>query len=385
MISRILKSASAQISSMATEEDKLASFDAIVSEMTNGFSSGRQLIQSLRQDESALDTKDGISFLSLKHHLLLSYLNSLSLSIARRAVGHSLSSRVPPAQTISVLDRNGRGNGAGDLVDAMIEHRAIFEKMKTLETRMRYQINKLLRLAQETDKGRNIADDPLAFRPNPQNLVAESSDQAVSEAEDETKSAEDKIYRPPRVAPVPYIEQTKSSRKNRAPVPSALAALSQDHTRPFAESTSGLGATPGAASGRADYVKKLQEYEEENFSRLVMKKADAKRRLRDEADLALGGGLTAPGNRGRRHAGSLEDTFGDVLRSIERKGGRTENGLIVDGYEELRKRGRKSSALERSRTDKRNISPSEIDGSSDRRRKRTRFEVDTKRRARKKR
>jgi U3 small nucleolar ribonucleoprotein protein LCP5 len=97
-----------------------------------------------------LDTKDGISLLSLKHNLLLSYLQSLTLVMTRRAMGYSLDSRSPPELPFSSADREPRGSGTGDLVDSMIETRIVLEKIKTLEGRMRYQIEKLVNLAHET-------------------------------------------------------------------------------------------------------------------------------------------------------------------------------------------------------------------------------------------
>ena len=72
-----------------------------------------------------------------------------------------------------------------------------------------------------------------------------------------------------------------------------------------------------------------------------MKKKDAKRRKQDEEDIALGG----TGSGGRRRGGGLEDEFGDVIRSV----GRGSVGVTGDGYEELRKRGKKGNILGRSR------------------------------------
>ena len=37
----------------------------------------------------------------------------------------------------------------GDLVDSMIENRAVLEKINVLESKMRYQIDKLMRIAEE--------------------------------------------------------------------------------------------------------------------------------------------------------------------------------------------------------------------------------------------
>ena len=101
--------------------------------------------------------KDGISLLSVKSHLMVSYLQSLVLLSAHRALGHSLSERNAPAEPFSSASREARGSGAGDRVDAMIEGRVILEKIKVLESKMRYQIDKLVRVAEESaEAARNV-------------------------------------------------------------------------------------------------------------------------------------------------------------------------------------------------------------------------------------
>ena len=176
--------------------------------------------------------------------------------------------------------------------------------------------------------------DPLAFKPNPKALINNDTDsrEKVSGIKnlDDVDEGEG-IYRPPRLAPMPYMENSKKqSRRDRPPVPSALATLSADPYRPYEETTSGLGGAPSLASARAKHLQRIQDYEEENFTRLVMKKSQAKRRARDEEDLALGGDLG--GGSGRRsRAGGLEDEFGDILRSVSRASGvRSQE----DGYDE---------------------------------------------------
>jgi U3 small nucleolar ribonucleoprotein protein LCP5 len=145
-----------------------------------------------------------------------------------------------------------------------------------------------------------------------------------------------------------------------------------------------MGSTPALLSGRANYLKRLNEFEEENFTRVIMKKSDARRRLRDEEDLALGGDLGSGAGKGRRpRAGGLEDEFGDVLRSAGRGGGGVVSGRAVgDGYDELRRKGKKADVLERSRRSdgmrKRGGDGEEDDESAGRSKKRTRFELDAK-------
>ncbi|KAG2032595.1 hypothetical protein BDR03DRAFT_935906 [Suillus americanus] len=326
----------------------------------------RELMQSLKQKLKTaddMDMKDGISLISLKHHLLLSYLQSLVLLSARRTTGDSLTERTPANSPFSTVDREARGSGAGDLVDSMIEGRVVLEKIKVLESRMRYQIEKLVRVAEEQLLA-DMPSDPLAFRPNPKNLV--DNEQHSDEDRDARSDVED-IYRPPKLAPMPYTEAAADKRSKRQPVPKALSTLlHQDPSRPHVEGTSGLGSMPSLASDRAREIQRIKDFEEENFTRLVMKKKDARRRRKDEEDLALGG--TGAG-KGRKRGRGLEDEFADVLHSV----GRTKTGVLGDGYEELRQRGKKADALSRSRTTwKGDLEDADDDGP--RLKKKTRFE-----------
>lgn len=143
--------------------------------MTKGISSVREVIQGLVQQcgmliltsqdsqfliffySTDLETKDGISLLSLKNHLLLSYIQSLSLLTAHRVLGHSLTMRSRPSKPFTATDRDSRGSNAGDLVDTLVEDRIILEKVKQLESKMRYQIEKLVRISQD-DATRTEAD-----------------------------------------------------------------------------------------------------------------------------------------------------------------------------------------------------------------------------------
>ncbi|THH21088.1 hypothetical protein EW146_g380 [Bondarzewia mesenterica] len=351
----------------ATQQD----FCEVMEEMTRSLSSVRELLKTLRGKQSKTseyDFKDGISLLSLKHHLLLSYIQSLVLVDSRRALGHSLNDRTPPPQPFSLAERASRGSAPGDLVDSMIEGRIVLEKIKILEGRMRYQIEKLVRVAEDSSQG--AVNDPLAFRPNPQNLMngdMGGEEDENEDVEDDSRNR-DGIYRPPKLAPMPYTETNKDKRARRVPVPSALSSLAHlDPSRPFAESTSGLGAAPSMQGARARDIQRMTEFEEENMTRLVLKKKDEKRRRKDEEDIALGG---TGGIVGKRRGGGLEDEFADVLRSV----GRSRAGVIGDGYEELRTKGRKQGALARART------RDEVDdfgNDEPRQRKRSRFEKET--------
>lgn len=180
------------------------------------------------------------------------------------------------------------------------------------------------------------------------------------------------VYQPPKMAPMPYTESSLSKAKKRVTLPTGLAALRyQDGTLPHAESTSGLGLVPSLSSVRAQELSKMREYEEANMTRLVMTKKEARRRARDEEDVALGGA----GVSGRRRGDGLTNEFNDIFRSIDQRS----TNDAVDGYEALRVKARKKDVFSRSRT-------REVDDEGGHRpMKKSRFQLAVKSAARKKR
>jgi len=86
---------------------------------------------------------------------MLSYLQSATLLIAHRGLGHSLADRSPPNTPFASSSRPARGDQAGDLVDHTIEDRLVLEKVKVLEGRMKYQVEKLVGIANEKQTARN--------------------------------------------------------------------------------------------------------------------------------------------------------------------------------------------------------------------------------------
>ena len=117
-----------------------------------------------RQEKTSdLDFEDGISLLSLKHHLLLSYMQSLALLHSHRVLGHSLTTRSPPLEPFNSRERGRRGADAGDLVDSMIEGRVVLEKTKLLESKMQYQIERLVQLATVGPADENVINGQPSF------------------------------------------------------------------------------------------------------------------------------------------------------------------------------------------------------------------------------
>lgn len=160
--------------------------------------------------------------------------------------------------------------------------------------------------------------DPLAFRPN----IAAMSMPAAEKEDEETG-----VYRAPRVAAVPYNEgRSQRGPRNAPALLSEFAATMGD--QPLLESTSGLSVRPvqankqtnSASAKRAAELQRMNEFEEENMTRLVLGKKAQKQREADEEALALGYGVGgAPRSRGRRQNG-LEAELEGVLGTRQSKG-----------------------------------------------------------------
>jgi U3 small nucleolar ribonucleoprotein protein LCP5 len=111
-----------------------------------------------------LDTSAGISLLTIKQHLLISYLRSLSLLCANKALGHSIET-VNPRKSLVFSDTNRplRSIDSHSLVDSLIENRIVLEKVRALEARMRYQIEKIVKFASEDDSTPTHVENGTSF------------------------------------------------------------------------------------------------------------------------------------------------------------------------------------------------------------------------------
>lgn len=285
--------------------------------------------------------------MSCKNDIFLAYLHHLVHIILSKACGTS-------------LDQN-------TVVEGLVKQRLVLDKIKPLEAKLRYQIQKLVTKADNAHHPDDNGTDLLSFKPNPEALVSvrQRERSASVEGGNVPADADDGIYRPPRLSAVPYPsanENKKARRKDRSgdlqktATSRLLAELSNAITAetPYSETTSGLSiAKDGASSFRkARKLDEMQAYEEENFTRLPMSKKDARQRRIDEEEVALGGGAAATDlNSARRKRAQVG--FGaemdELLDAIDRSG-KKRAGVMQrvggDEYEALRQMRRDKSAIE---------------------------------------
>ncbi|EFP84127.1 uncharacterized protein PGTG_10505 [Puccinia graminis f. sp. tritici CRL 75-36-700-3] len=291
-------------------------------------------------DGGSRSTGGGISLLELKNHLLTSYLHNLTNLLIIRL------SQTSHPSTLA-FEKKELGEWSSSIVQQLVWLRLVFERLRPLEARLKYQIDKLLKTVLELDQHSfsntaaeidHVMNDPLSFKPNPAALEAptdtqqdregaqeESTSGAYEQQKEDRRSKE--VYRPPRVAPVAYPEAPTKT-KRIAPAPVALREhVSLATMAPLPESTTGLSNTAAKSSNRAKALARMNEYEEANMTRLFSTKKDAKRRRNDEAAVALGIETSAASKNHKRKLGALEGEFDGVLSEISRKSDRYSDHL----------------------------------------------------------
>lgn len=168
----------------------------------------KETLQPIIDKASTLPTSQGLSFLQVKYHLLLSYCTNICFFM--------------------LLKCHGKKVEGHPVVASLVKLRVQLEKLKPIETKLKYQIDRLLTTALSGKSGQGDAD-ALSHKPRLHQLVhkdehgetgskkkttATAAVQSNDVDADSDASVEaDGLYRPPKLAPV-YFED-KASRMKR--------------------------------------------------------------------------------------------------------------------------------------------------------------------------
>lgn len=240
------------------------------------------MIQRVRRGE--MSTDQGLSFLEMKYNMLLSYLINLTFIVLRKCSGEKIE---------------------GDpCIDRLIEIRTVLEKIRPIDSKLKYQIDKLVKSAVS-----GTEDDPSSYRANPENLIGklndEDSDEGSSEdGEEGTKekgnNAEKKsagVYVPPKLAAVHYLgDETAVDRTKKAEERSKKHALSasimQDLREEYLDTPVEVSQTSRAQQILSRQQQEREEYEETYLTRLPITKADKHKRKQLSTIGTLGDEIT---------------------------------------------------------------------------------------------
>ncbi|KAG1714059.1 Neuroguidin [Nymphon striatum] len=135
--------------------------------------------------EDSPGTSQGISFLEVKYHLLLEYVMNLSHLVMMKLEGQNIAN--------------------SPTVERLVEIKVVLEKMRPIDHKLKYQIDKLLKIVAS---GTIDINDPLQFKANPDGLMNKLEGD-LSSSEDEKGNRKyrldsQKAYMPPKLAAMHY-------------------------------------------------------------------------------------------------------------------------------------------------------------------------------------
>lgn len=264
---------------------EIEEFNQLVEEILPRSNEAKLLIQGIgkKVNEEDFVTDSGLSFLELKNHVMLDYLSNLTYVMLRKCSGKSI---------------DGEKS-----IERICEDRTVLEKMKPIEKKLKYQIDKALKVA---ESGQLSSDDPINFKPNLSALKENAEDEDNMEDEDESEDDDEALtntskkskngkYVPPKNVPAfvddaETLEKTEEERaKKRNLSHSIIEDLRRQHLDLPEEEHSHVDTM------RAQQIAKMKErvrYEEENFTRLPMTKKDKHKRRQMTTMGTLGDEIT---------------------------------------------------------------------------------------------
>ncbi|CAH0493018.1 unnamed protein product [Peronospora farinosa] len=216
-----------------------------------------------------LPTEAGITYLQVKNHALLMYTKMelffalLKLEEPEKVKGHPV-------------------------FKELVRYRTLLERIRPLDRKMKYQVDKMLKVALSDGKG---LDESLSYAPNPGQLATAGELDDDEEGIKGSSGAKDGIYRAPRLAAVPYeeeeraqVKQAKQDERNRKRLQKStiLAELREEFSeRPTEILASGTHVVDKEIA-REEAEKK--DFEESRFVRVVTSRKDKIRKRQREME-----------------------------------------------------------------------------------------------------
>lgn len=254
-----------------SEEDN-KELTRLLDELYSRLSDVRNQIQPLLKRGKAEKAHQGMSFLDAKLHLMLSYILDLVFYF--------------------FLKLSGRRIAEHPVISQLAEIRVLLDKMRPIDKKLRYQIDRLVKMATNPSTQLNSTEvDPLRFKPLPGNLVSKL-EAPVNAKKGGAASGEPAKYVPPKIAAVPYEtkellrEKADKEAKKMARRSHSLAADLRAEITGQPDTEYSVGAelsTSKPNKSKKTFSDELDNYEEETFTRLQLSKK-AKQMIRQDAE-----------------------------------------------------------------------------------------------------
>lgn len=282
----------------------------LLGEMNSNVKQVTDLVEGMLQrvKRGELTTEYGLSFLEVKYHMLLDYLINLTYVVLRKCSGETIE---------------------GDpSIERLIEIRTVLEKIRPIDHKLRYQIDKLVKTA---TTGVSSSTDPILYKPNPDDMMSsaggagrdedDGEDDSDEEDEDDDEEDEDEagaakmprkaatagksgVYVPPRIKPVYYDGDERDADKEKKaldrakkraitwvwqPFPTSVHSIAkylifptrssmlQDLKEEYLDAPTEISSGSRAQQMLSQAQKEKQEYEETYLMRLPVTKAEKHR------------------------------------------------------------------------------------------------------------
>ncbi|XP_037958094.1 neuroguidin [Teleopsis dalmanni] len=304
----------------------------LLGEMNSNVKQVTDLVEGMLQrvKRGELTTEYGLSFLEVKYHMLLDYLINLTYVVLRKCSGETIE---------------------GDpSIERLIEIRTVLEKIRPIDYKLRYQIDKLVKTA---TTGVTSSTDPILYKPNPENMLSNTlgeeggigsegedsdgeSDSESDDSADEAGSSVKKpkkaataakagIYVPPKIKPVFYDGDEKSVDKDkklieRAKKRAITSSMLQDLKEEYLDVPTEISSGSRAQQILSKANKEKQEYEETYLTRLPVTKAEKHRQRKLTTLATLGDEILGEISRDASLRGDSLSTGGSKKRKLKSKG-----------------------------------------------------------------
>ena len=248
---------------MSKREEDIKSHKKMLTDIINTSKMMENNIDNLIEKiNTGPDTSQGISFLDLKNELLIDYnMNLLYVMMKKTSEG--------------VIE----GDAA---VERLCSLRTIMEKIRPIEHKLKYQIDKCVSVA---ETGHIDKNDPARFKANPDQLASkladdDDDDDSEEDDEEEEERKESKKYVAPKNVPTYFVgDKSKEEMESEMMAKKKKSALSHTMMRELKQQ---LYDAPEEVSHEADvkkakYIAEEREkelYEEDNFIRLPISKGE---------------------------------------------------------------------------------------------------------------
>ncbi|KAK7595086.1 hypothetical protein V9T40_001519 [Parthenolecanium corni] len=212
---------------------------------------------------SPIESK-GLSLLDIKCDTMISYLLNVSYLILKKCNGHSIN------------DDETR--------ERLVNARVILEKIKPLEDKLKYQIDKYVKASMT---GQVDVADKSRYRANLKDLDSDVSDGEESNEgpDEETKESKETkktgIYKIPKLAAVPYDHVSKEEKQKQLLEAAKKRALNstvmQELKESYSEQPLEITNTNTLRNTLTNFRKEKERYEETYFTRLPVTKKEKHR------------------------------------------------------------------------------------------------------------